>query len=79
MVKIGKINELYEELDRELEGKLRIIDECMDRGTECPCDLMICEVDFKKVEVLNREYDEFFEKNDIILKKKILKKSVKCG
>ena len=70
MEKVKRVNELYEELDRELDEKLKIIDECMDRMAECPCDMMNCEVDFKKVEVLNREYDEYFEKKNIILRKK---------
>lgn len=74
MEKVKRVNELYEELDRELDEKLKIIDECMDRVAECPCDMMNCEVDFKKAEVLNREYDEYFEKKNIILKEEVLKK-----
>lgn len=77
MKKLKKVNELYEELDRELGEKLKVIDECMGRGRECPCDLLTCEVDFEKVEVLNREYDDFFEKNDLILKEEKLKKELR--
>lgn len=59
---LNMVNEMHEKLDEELGDVLERIDECLEHGRECPCEVGSCNVDYEKIEDLNALYETLLKK-----------------